>query len=145
MDGLIEWYFGHYIFHPSFKFQMCVFFFLFVCFQLHVFMLHVFLICLPAGEAPLQVHFVRCPSLPGGPHVSLRWMLHMMRYWMYQSTEIHSLSDSVAVRCLILVYSFYNICLLTCGFELYGLACNLDMNRLQAHGPDCLMWGGPKQ
>ncbi len=59
---------------------------LFVCFcEFHVFL--VCMLCLPAGKAPLHVHFVRYPSLPGGPHVYLRWMLPKLRYWMYQSSE----------------------------------------------------------
>lgn len=47
-------------FHHLCVFVSCMFF----CYVL-------FLVCLPAGEAPLHIHFVWCPSLPGGPHVYL--------------------------------------------------------------------------
>lgn len=94
-----------------------------------------FLLCLPADEAPLHIHFVRCPLLPGGPHVNLRWVLHILRHWMYHSSESHCFLDSCTSGVLsdiatISVYSFHTFYLLMCGFEWY--VCNLDMNRLQS-------------
>lgn len=102
---------------------------------------------LPGEEPLLHIHFVSCLSLPGGPHVYLRWMLYILRYWKQQILRsslffgLSSVQSNVAtVFAFRLTITFVKIILLMCGFELYAFVTWTWIDSW-AHRPDCLMWG----